>query len=97
MQDRTGVRRASDVEAAPDDQLGVVAPDVHMRSPGMLRGPVRLSETVSAPTDCGSDRVVAVCKRTDTQFTPRSDAGWLRTRVDPLVPDGLSPNGARPD
>lgn len=33
VQDRTGVRRAADVEAAPDDQLGVVAPDVHMRSP----------------------------------------------------------------
>ncbi len=33
MKDRTGVRRAADVEAAPDDQLGVVAPDVHMRSP----------------------------------------------------------------
>ncbi len=33
VQDRTGVRRAADVEAAPDDQLDVVAPDVHMRSP----------------------------------------------------------------
>ncbi|GGV93861.1 hypothetical protein GCM10015535_57770 [Streptomyces gelaticus] len=43
MQGRTGVRRASDVEAAPDDQLGVVAPDVHMRSPEMLRGKVRPS------------------------------------------------------
>jgi hypothetical protein len=33
VQDRTGVRRAADGEAAPDDQPGVVALDVHMRSP----------------------------------------------------------------
>ncbi|EDY63429.1 conserved hypothetical protein [Streptomyces pristinaespiralis ATCC 25486] len=39
MQDRTGVRRAADVEAAPDDQLGMVAPDVHMRSPSVLTVP----------------------------------------------------------
>lgn len=36
VQDRTGVRRAANVEAAPDDQLDVVAPDMHMRSPGVL-------------------------------------------------------------
>ena len=38
VQGRTGVRRAADVEAAPDDQLGVVAPDVHSHSPGSAGG-----------------------------------------------------------
>jgi hypothetical protein len=61
VQDRTGVRRAAYVEAAPDDQLDVVAPDVHMRSPRVLR---------LATTDCRTGRSVAPCQRTGTEFHP---------------------------
>ncbi|MGW0103419.1 hypothetical protein, partial [Nocardia sp. NPDC003354] len=66
----------------PDDQLDVVAPDVHMRSPACvffvvffvlaLRcarcGLSAISGT--APSDWPKRPEVAVCKRTDTEFHP---------------------------
>ena len=72
VQDRTGVRRAADVEAAPDDQLDVVAPDVHMRSP--IDG---LSALDVYRTDCLSCGEVAACKRTDTEFTREGESSSL--------------------
>ncbi|GGS27704.1 hypothetical protein GCM10010238_15620 [Streptomyces griseoviridis] len=76
MQDRTGVRRAADVEAAPDGQLGVIAPDVHMRSPCVrlvLRGVVsyrwsvwRQGDEGDAPSDCVQRPTVAAREPIDT-------------------------------
>jgi hypothetical protein len=60
VQDRTGVRRAADVEAAPDDQLDVVAPDVHMRSRECSDFPT------DSTTDCPTATEVAARERTDT-------------------------------
>ncbi|GLW44422.1 hypothetical protein Stsp02_00840 [Streptomyces sp. NBRC 14336] len=73
MQDRTGVRRAADVEAAPDDQLGVVAPDVHSAPLG-VRCVLRDVCSGDATSDGPKQSEVAVCKRTDTEFTPAGDA-----------------------
>ncbi|GGR48748.1 hypothetical protein GCM10010251_77220 [Streptomyces aurantiogriseus] len=74
MQDRTGVRRAADVEAAPDDQLDVVAPDVHS-APLSVRLVLRGVMSGVASSDCVKRPEVAVCERTDTEFTRRGEAG----------------------
>ncbi|GKQ39888.1 hypothetical protein ALMP_64150 [Streptomyces sp. A012304] len=73
MQDRTGVRRAADVEAAPDDQLDVVAPDVHS-APLSVRLVLRGVLSGVASSDCVKRSEVAVCERTDTEFTRRGEA-----------------------
>lgn len=62
VQDRTGVRRAADVEAAPDDQLDVVAPDVHMRSPACVFFVV--SSALRSPRrGCASRPYVVISRR----------------------------------
>ncbi|GLV95914.1 hypothetical protein Slala04_73670 [Streptomyces lavendulae subsp. lavendulae] len=67
VEGRTGVRRAAHVEAAPDSEFGVVAPDVHVYSRQycvrMATGP--WSATLTA-TDCRAGREVADRERTDT-------------------------------
>ncbi|GAA3476425.1 hypothetical protein GCM10018966_009530 [Streptomyces yanii] len=48
--------------------------------------------SVSATTDGAGHREVAVCERTDTEFTPWSDIGSLkvhRSREAPPAPPGL--------
>ncbi|GHB48485.1 hypothetical protein GCM10010347_17920 [Streptomyces cirratus] len=71
VEGRTGVRRAAHVEAAPDNEFGVVAPDVHMcsRSPAYVPrtfGPTGPWSATLTGTDCPGGREVADCERTDT-------------------------------
>ncbi|GAA3239856.1 hypothetical protein Slala03_07000 [Streptomyces lavendulae subsp. lavendulae] len=68
VQDRTGVRRAAHVEATPDSEFGVVAPDVHVCSPAVLRacGPIDPWSATLTATDCPAGGEVADCERTDT-------------------------------
>ncbi|GAB7104510.1 hypothetical protein JCM4814A_28240 [Streptomyces phaeofaciens JCM 4814] len=73
MQDRSGISRAAHVEAAPDDQLGVVAPDVHS-APLSVRLVLRGVMSGVACSDCAERSEVAVCERTDTEFTRRGEA-----------------------
>ncbi|GGZ58188.1 hypothetical protein GCM10010371_17130 [Streptomyces subrutilus] len=68
VEGRTGVRRAAHVEAAPDSEFGVVAPDVHVYSRRYCVRMVRLgpwSATLTA-TDCRAGGEVADRERTDT-------------------------------
>ncbi|GHE30933.1 hypothetical protein GCM10017778_11630 [Streptomyces vinaceus] len=70
MEGRTGVRRAAHVEAAPDSEFGVVAPDVHMCSRQswvrVRRDPTGPRSATLTASDCRSGSEVADRERTDT-------------------------------